>query len=235
MLIRLLLSPVVALVLLLVCAAFPTGAAPVACNDDRTVVQSGDTLSAIAQRCNTPEGTILALNPQLIGSGDLQVGTTVRVGPRGGAGARFAQTLSRLARQANGALDRLGDRIGPSAQEFLDRNPEWKSRLDGILGQYGSPDVTSEALLAVAPLSKTTGAAVGLTGKGLPKNVPVTIGAGPPGVAYRVIQSSETTAAGTVETSVSVAADVWSSPTVFVIADAEGRVIARSEPVEPTR
>lgn len=191
-------------------------------------MQPGDTLSAIAQRCAASEGAILAVNPYIDGSGDLQVGTTVRIEARDSTRTRVARTISRFAKQTNQALDRLTDQLDTSTRDILDRNPDLKSRLENLGSQLGLADIPSEGSLSVAPQSGASGSTATVTGTNLPKNTSVVVGAGAPGVAYRVLQASGTTATGTIEVSVQVPTEQPASQIVFVVADADGRVLARS-------
>ena len=55
-----------------------------------------DTVSRIASRCNVSEGALLAANPSIDGSSDLQIGATLRLRPATGRG--LADRLNHLGR-----------------------------------------------------------------------------------------------------------------------------------------
>ena len=66
------------------------------CKDGTTGVKPEDSLSSIARRCGVPENSILAADPTIDGSGDLQVGATVHVQPQEGLGERAGRNLDVL-------------------------------------------------------------------------------------------------------------------------------------------
>ena len=86
-----------------------------ACAGGATTVQPDDTLSRIASRCAVSEGSLLAANPGIDGSADLQVGSTVRLQSAASQGQRLGERLNNYAREANDALGRVAGRVGASA------------------------------------------------------------------------------------------------------------------------
>ncbi len=95
-----------------------------ACAGGETIVQRGDTLSRIADRCDASESTILAANAGLQGSADLQVGETVRVTSADGSAKPISERLNAFGTEANEALGRVAGRVGSSVQDLLDKNPD---------------------------------------------------------------------------------------------------------------
>lgn len=179
-----------------------------ACRNGVTV-ERGDTLSRIAARCDVSEGSILAANPGVNGSNDLQVGETLRIESADASGEGFERKLNSFASDANDALGRVAGRVGASVQDLLDKNPDLKSRLDRLGSKIGLGDGTTKAALTVTPASGTAGSTVTLAGTGLPGNSPVSIGAAAPGSAYEVIQTGRTSSTGTLDAHVQV--PTWAS------------------------
>ena len=191
------------------------------------VVERGDNLSRIAERCDVTERSLLNANPNVQGSGDLQVGESLSTVPSGGL-TRTRDALGTLANEADDAANTLADKLGSSAQDLLDKNPDLKSRLQRLGNQIG---VTSERgpSVTVAPQSGRPGATVTVSATGLPPSAPILIGAGAPGSAYEIIRDSRTSSNGTVEANVPI--PQWApapSTIVFVITDEQRHVEARS-------
>ncbi|MGX9983087.1 LysM peptidoglycan-binding domain-containing protein [Methylobacterium fujisawaense] len=65
-----------------------------ACGGGPVKVLPDDTLSRIASRCDVSEGALLAANPSIDGSGDLQVGATLRLRTATAKVSRIASTTS---------------------------------------------------------------------------------------------------------------------------------------------
>ena len=200
-------------------------AAGAAC-PDATTVQPDDTLSRIAARCDVSEAAILAANSEIDSSGDLQVGTTVRVHPK--AGSRFADSLNRYAQQANDALGRVAGRIGSSVEDLLDKNPDLKSRLDRLSTRMGLTEGRSVTPISVTPQELRPGSRVNLSATKLPKDTAVVVGAGPPGAAYRVLEAARTSAEGTLDLNVEVPEGLAPGSSVVFVVKGTDEVAARS-------
>lgn len=209
---------------------------PPPCGDAVSVVR-GDTLSRIARRCDVTEATLLAANPRVSGSGDLQVGARLSVRPDDAAGR-----LSGLASRTGEALGGIAGEVGSSVGGLLDRNPAVRDRLRQ-LGLPSGDGHTDRPTLAAFPARGGPGTPVALSAINLPANASVAIGAGSRGEAYEVLDRARTAADGTLDATVRVPA--WAAgagsltgpltgPLVFVVADGEGQVQVRSDPFAVT-
>ena len=192
-------------------------------------VRSGDTLSSIADRCDVSEAALLNANPAIEGSGDLQVGRTLQIDPSGSTQGKVGSVLNSFSRKATNAVGALAGNVGSSVQDLLDKNPDLKRRLDTLGSKVGLTDSATAATLTVAPSSGAPGSHVAITATGLPKSSPVAIGAGPPGSAYAVVGNAQTTASGTLDTSVTVPESQAAATTlVFNVSTGDG-VLVRSD------
>ena len=216
---------------LVVSCVLPASAAwsqPTPCGDAATIIR-GDTLSRITQRCNVSEAALLAANPRIAGSGDLQVGARLGTRPADAAGQ-----LGSLASRTGDALGGIAGEVGSSVGGLLDRNPAVRDRLRQ-LGVPGVDGRTDRPALAVYPARGGPGTPVALSAINLPANVAVAVGAGPRGVAYEVLDRVRTAGDGSLDATVRVPA--WAAgagPLVFVVADGEGQVRVRSDPFAVT-
>ncbi|MCZ7660131.1 MAG: LysM peptidoglycan-binding domain-containing protein [Xanthobacteraceae bacterium] len=98
---------------------------------DRVEVQTGDTLSSIAKRCDVTEAKILDLNPKIQGSRDLAAGMRLDLAPPAAsdAGARAREAaeglLGRLksyAREAGQTIEGAAETVTSSVEDFVKRN-----------------------------------------------------------------------------------------------------------------
>lgn len=196
------------------------------------VVQPGDTLSRIADRCDVSEAALLDANPKIHGSGDLQVGSTLQINNE-----TLAQQLGRkfdqFGQEATDALNDFADKIGSSVQDILDRNPKVKMCLDELGSKLGLNDNGSKPTMSITPQSGPPGSTVRIFAQGLPKDTPVEIGVGPRGSAFELVQRARTSNTGTLETEVTVPQQMASNSIRFVIKDANG-VEARSDAYQIT-
>ena len=212
------------------------------CGDSVTVRQ-GDTISQIADRCGISESTLMAANPSIESSGDLRVGAALNTLPNSGRPG-VGTSLSNLGASASNLATGLADKVGSSAQELLDRNPDLKHRLQRLGNSVG---LTNPAVrITIAPQSGAPGSTVTVAATGLPADKPVRIGAGPPGAAFEVIRTAQSSANGTVSADVAVpslfdAANAPNSPAgnstgnapnkslVFVLVGPDDSIEARSD------
>lgn len=204
------------LTLALVAAGAASAQAP-SCAGDTATVQRGDTLSRISERCDVTEAAILSANPQIEGSSDLQVGGTLRLRSEGDTSGRLGETLNTFGSEANNALGRVAGRIGSSVQDLLDKNPDLKSRLEGLGRKVGIGDAKAAPSATVTPQSGAAGATVTVSATGLPPEFAVVIGAGLPGSATEVVQDARTSSTGTLSTNVAVPAWATGATLVFTI------------------
>lgn len=190
-----------------------------ACGDGPVKVLPDDTLSRIACRCDVSEGALLAANPSIDGSGDLQVGATLRL--RMATGQGLADRLNHLGREANDAVGRIAGQVGASAQDLLDRNPDLKGRLERLGRRIGLADGAAAPSLTVSPDHGPSGSTVTLTATGLPKDQPLLVGVGAPNTAFQVLQSARTSGKGTLDVEVTVPEHQGDARLVFVLRDGD--------------
>lgn len=207
---------------------------PPPCGDVVTV-QRGDTLSRIAERCDVSERSLIRLNPQIQGSGDLRVGMEIRAREGSGSGDPLDR-LGALAGEAAEALSGVARDLGSSAQELLDRNPDLRSRLERFGQRFGSsPAPAPDGRVEVAPREGVAGDTVTVSARGLPRETPVVLGAGRPQAAYEVIERARTGPEGTLQTSVRI--PDWAEAgdrLVIVVAGEDRNWTVRSAPVRIT-
>ena len=215
----------------LLMAAMLGGAPARAACGDSVIVQRGDTVSRIAARCGVSESALLAANPAVKGSGDLQVGTALRTRP-GTAGSGLGTALSNLGNSAVNAVTDLADKVGTSTQDLLDRHPELKSKLQDLGGSVGLTSRPSDApSVVMTPERGARGSTVTVAATGLAPDEAVSIGAGPPGAAYEIVGRARTSGNGTVAADV-VAPDAEAGvkAVVFVFVNGDGTILGRSGP-----
>ena len=187
------------------------------CANGTAQVQPEDTLSRIANRCDVSEGAILAANPSIDGSGDLQVGATLRLQPATSQSQRLGDRLNHFAREANDAVGRIAGQVGSSAQDLLDKNPDLKSRLERLGQRFGLGDRAGAPSLSLTPNQGPAGSKVTLSATGLPKDEPLMIGVGAPNTAFQVLRSARTSDKGTLDADVKVPERQGSTSLVFVL------------------
>lgn len=191
-------------------------------------VRSGDTVSSLADRCDVSEAALLNANPAIEGSADLQVGGTLHIEASGSTQSQVGSVLGSFSRKATNAVGALAGNVGSSVQDLLDKNPDLKHRLDTLGSKVGLTNGEAAATLSVSPLSGQPGSSVSITATGLPKNGPVTLGAGPPGSAYAIVGNAQTSASGTLDTTVKVPEGQAASSIIFNVSTGDG-VAARSD------
>ncbi|MGE0719483.1 MAG: LysM peptidoglycan-binding domain-containing protein [Alphaproteobacteria bacterium] len=205
-----------------------SGRAAERCGAGTVIVERGDTLSRIAERCDVPEGMLLAANPGIDGSGDLLVGESLRLRRSAEPERSIGSRLRDFGEKANEAVGRMADSIGSSVEDLLDRNPDLKSRLDEIGRSIGITEERPRSI-SVTPDTARAGSTVTVSATGLPENAPVSLGAGPPAMASEVIARARSSGSGTVTMHVPLPA--WAkpgTPLVFTIRSGSG-LEARSE------
>lgn len=174
------------------------------CQDGKVQVRPDDTLSQIAGRCDVSEGAILATNPSIDGSADLEAGATLRLRPPASQSQRLGDRLNHFAREADDALGRVAGQVGSSAQDLLDKNPDLKGRLERLGRRIGLSDGGSAPSLSLTPDHGPPGSTVTLAATGLPKERPFKIGVGAPNKAYRVLHEARSSDQGTLDAQVRV-------------------------------
>ena len=209
---------------------------PAPCGD-KVTVQSGDTLSGIAQRCDVSERSLMRLNPRIDGSSDLRAGMELRV--RGEPGSGDPDLVGRLrsfADEATDFLSGLARDAQSTAEDILAKNPDLRQRLERWSQQLrGSPAEIGEGTISVSPSEGPVGATVTVTAKGLPRDTNVVIGAGRPQAAYQVIERAKTGSDGTLRTSLRI--PDWAGEAdrlVIVVAAEDSEWTLRSQPIRVT-
>jgi LysM repeat protein len=206
---------------------------------DQVRVAEGDTLSSIAGRCGVTEARILDLNPKIEGSRDLQAGMTLELA------APSAEDLGRRAREAaDGIFDRLksyaseageslegaASTVTRSVEEFIQRNPDLHQRVRKLGQRLNIPGMEKvEAQVSLSVRKGAPGTPVTLWAIGLPPNQRVEIAGGAPDGDYTILESTRTSAEGTLQITLQVPerADPQRG-FIFVIASPELNVAARS-------
>ncbi|WP_041809955.1 lytic transglycosylase [Rhodopseudomonas palustris] len=192
--------------------------------DRATPVLRGDTLSSIAERCDTTESSLLQANPNIDSSGDLRVGAEIKTTSQT---HRTAVRLRSFAHGVSNGLSRLAGEVGSSIDDLLDKNPDLEQRLKSV-----GDRVTGEAAnrsIKLTPAEGSPGASVALTASGLPTDAPVVIGVGLPGQSYSVLERARADADGQLRATLSVPS--WASSAqnlVFVVASDDGDWTIRS-------
>jgi hypothetical protein len=218
-------------------AALPaTAQAPAGPCGASVVVERGDTLSRIAERCEVSERAILSHNGRIESSQDLRVGMRVALAAAPGRSGGTVDQLRSLAEGAGEALSGAARDIGSSVDDLLEKNPDLRNRLRSFGGSLtGETADVSRATLGIAPERGPTGAPVTLTASGLPADADVVIGGGPPRSAYEILAKGRTGSDGRL--TATVQAPDWAADAqrfVFVVAREDGAWIVRSAPYAVT-
>lgn len=197
---------------------------------DSVEIRRGDTLSAIAERCDVAEARLLAANPALEGSGDLMIGQTIstRSAARR-AGERFWGDVKGAVGRTSEALDGVASGLNATAQDILDKNPDLRSRVEGLGSRLGITDSgsTRSATLEAKPVPGPN--ALDVIAEGLPADAIVRVNVGPAGAASEQVAEAHASAEGTVRERVSLPEWLPTGKRVVVtLADADGNVLARS-------
>lgn len=189
------------------------------CQDGKVRVQPDDTLSLIAGRCDVSEGAILAANPSIDGSADLEAGATLHLQPPASQSQRLGDRFNHFAREANDALGRVAGQVGSSAQDLLDKNPDLKGRLERLGRRIGLSDGGRPPSLAMTPEQGQPGSTVTLAATELPKERPFKIGVGAPNKAFQVLQEARSSDQGTLNAQVRVPERAGGIRVVFTLRD----------------
>lgn len=171
---------------------------------DNVLVERGDTLSSIAERCNLSEKRILTANPDLDGSGDLVVGQMISTGSGASqTGQRLWGDLKNAAGQTSEALQGVASGLNSTAQDVLDKNPDLRSRVDSLGAKLGITDDPSSSE-ATVQVSKTGSANITVAATGLPSDQAVQINMGRMGAASESVAQERTSADGSLQASVGI-------------------------------
>ena len=225
---------IIAVALIATSPAWPQGVAP-PCEGGAVVVQRGDTVSRLAERCGVSEGRLLAANPLVDGSDDLAVGMRLKLSRGPGLVDSAGRSLGSLLERGGDALSGLAQGFGSSVDDLLDKNPDLKQRLRSLGDRLNLPGVDAMAMKAEAsPLAGPIGTAVTVTGVGLPKDAAVVVGAGAPRQAYEVLEQARTSPDGTLQATVRVPDWAQAGRLTFVIAGPGGEWAVRTRTFDVT-
>jgi hypothetical protein len=202
-------------------------------------VAEGDTLSSIATRCDVTEAKILDLNPKIQGSKDLRAGMTLSLAPPAGAddAARAREAAESLfgrlrsyAREAGRKLEGAAETVTGSVEEFVKRNPDLHQSVRKLGQRLNIPGMEKvEAQVSLSARKGPPGMPVTLSAIGLPPNQRVDIAGGSPDGDYQILDTSRTSAEGTLQVTVQVpdSADPQRD-FIFVVASPDVNLAARS-------
>lgn len=208
---------------------------PSPCGDSITVSRA-DTLSSIAERCDTSEAALLRVNPGIEGSGDLQAGTQLRLPSGLSSSQQTADRLKSFARETGNALMGMAQELGSSVDDLLNENPDLQQRLRQLGDRFSLPSVdVDKAQVSLSPESGMAGTSVIVSASGLPADAGVVVGGGAPRSAYEVLDRARTTSDGTLQTTLRI--PEWASDHerfVLTIAADDGSWRVRSSPFRIT-
>lgn len=207
---------------------------PSPCGDTITISRS-DTLSGLAQRCDTTEAALLRANPRIEGSDDLQAGAQLTL-PSGSSAGTTTDRLKSLARETGDALTGMAQELESSVEDLLNKNPDLQQRLRQLGDRLKIPGVdASKAQLSLSPQSGPSGTSVTVSATGLPADAAVVVGGGAPHSAYEVLDRARTTADGTLQAAVRI--PDWAGDHerfVLTVAAPDGSWKVRSAPFQVT-
>lgn len=197
---------------------------------DSVEVRRGDTLSALAERCEVPEGRLLAANPTLDGSSDLIIGQSIstRSAARQ-AGERLWGDVKGAVGQTSEALQGVASGLNGTAQDILDKNPDLRSRVESLGSSLGVSGNQATAAPTVEVTTRQGQATMDVAAAGLPTDTAVLINVGPVGAASQEVAQARTAADGTLRQNVPL--PDWlpaGKRAVLTITDGERNVLVRS-------
>lgn len=164
------------------------------------VIERGDTLSSIAERCDLSEARILAANPNVEGSSDLVIGQRLSVeSPGSQVGTRLWSDFKGAVGQTSNALESIAKGVNSSAQDILDKNPDLRSRVNGLGETFNLTGGQSSVSLAVTEVPTTPEADVEIAATGLPANEAVSINVGAMGAASESVAQTRTSGDGSLK------------------------------------
>lgn len=204
------------------------------CGAQATVAE-GENLADVADRCDVRLGAILDANPDLRTT-EVPAGTKVALPPASGGSVidRAGEALKSVGRDIEDAATRAGQ----SVSEYLSDNPdlnrdllEWGEWL-GIPGVAPKPQAGAD--VSMSPTTGRPGDEVTLHAVGLRGDTEVRIGAGPPGSAYEIVDTTRSTRDG--EVAATVAVPQWAADEealVFVVETERVRLTSQPFAIAP--
>ena len=226
----------IALAVLLVGAmALPLGGRALAqgpCGEAVTVA-AGDTLSAIARRCQTTIAALVEANPQIEDPDLIFPGLEIRMPATGGPPAD-TQTYSV---RPGGTLEAIAERFGTSVDRILALNPGLSASDDLEAGRMlNLPTAAVDPQVNVTPISGPPGTAIDVQVDGFPSSLSVTVGLGRAESQFTVSQEETTDGAGALSTTITLPDSATpGDPWVVVVQTTDlPRVRAMSETITVT-
>jgi hypothetical protein len=173
---------------------------PAAGCQDGVVIGQGDTLSAVAERCDVSEASILAANPNVEGSSDLIIGRKISIE------AGVPQSSNSLWNNFKGAVDETGHAlesiakgVNSSTQEILDKNPDLRSRVTNLGETFKRAGNQEPASVSTKVLPSTPEVDVEIVATGLAANRAVSINVGAVGAASENVAQVRTSTDGSLK------------------------------------
>lgn len=183
-------------------------------------VEEDETLSDLAERCQTTEARILDLNPKIEGSKDLRAGMNlILAAPSAGEAAAKAREaadslfarLKSYAQDAGRSIERATETASQSLEEFIQQNPDLHQRVRKLGQRLNIPGMEKvEAQVSLSVRKGAAGTPVTLSVIGLPSGKRVEIAGGSPGSDYQIIESARTSTEGTLQFTVQL--PTWADP-----------------------
>jgi LysM repeat protein len=183
---------------------------------ERHVVQEGESLSDIAQRCDMALAQIIARNPQLGNPPQIAPGTELELGVVPETDAAGRMEIYKV--QVGDTLQSMARDLNVSLVELMAANPNVDPGALSIGEELAVPGDRPAATVSVLPESAAPGEIVGLRVRQLRPNDWVTIGVGPRASEWRAMREAQATEEGELSTQVPV--PDWASPgerLVFVV------------------
>lgn len=192
---------------------------------DTVIVVYGDTLTEIAERCETSVDSLLAANPQIEDTRALPIGMELDI-PTSEQPAQRTYVVER-----GDTLFGLASRFDTTIAALMEANPEITNPALIYVGQHltipTEQDRPGQPVVTVGPDAGRVGDTVLVEADNFPANTPVVVGFGRPNSEYDVILEGRTSPTGSFARTVEVPAfagpaDEW----VFVVATADRQTTA---------
>jgi LysM repeat protein len=155
-------------------------------------VTLGDTLTSLAERCNTSVAAFLEANPEVADPNLIHVGQTLAV-PQ----AEAPETPQVYVVQAGDTLTRIAARFGVTVEGLLEANPAVQNRDMIYVGQrLALPGADAGLQVAISPTEGPPGTRVQVSAAGFPADTEVQIGAGVVNTEFGLEADATTDASG---------------------------------------
>jgi LysM repeat protein len=184
---------------------------------DRYVVQEGDTLHAIARRCDVALAQIVERNPGLGDPPEIAPGAELDLGAPA-AEANAASRMESYTVEVGDTLHSIAGELGVSLVELMAANPNVDPAALSIGEQLEVPGDRPAATVSLIPETGAPGVMVALRARQLRPNDWVTIGAGPQASEWQALREARVGENG--ELSAQVAVPDWAEPgqrLIFVV------------------